>query len=61
MAALVQASRELLDSASRYDPFAIDRNTATRMTRNIIDYEQRKGEVTKTFSRLIRKELRKAQ
>ena len=36
VAALVQASRELLDSARRYDPFAIDRNTATRMTRNIM-------------------------
>ena len=35
-AALAQASRELLDSARRYDPFAIDRNTATRMTRNIM-------------------------
>jgi len=33
---LERASRELLDSARRYDPFAIDRNTATRMTRNIM-------------------------
>ena len=33
---LVQASSELLESARRYDPFAIDRNTATRMTRNIM-------------------------
>ena len=30
------AARELLDSARRYDPFLIERNTATRMTRNIM-------------------------
>jgi DnaJ-class molecular chaperone len=29
-----------------------------RLTQSIIDYEDRKGEVTKTFSRLLRKELR---
>lgn len=29
-----------------------------RLTRSIIDYEDRKGEVTKTFSRLLRKQLR---
>ncbi|WP_114993595.1 glycosyltransferase [Synechococcus sp. UW179A] len=34
--ALEQASRELLASARRYDPFAIDLTTATRMTRNIM-------------------------
>ena len=34
--ALQQASLELLASARRYDPFAIDRTTATRMTRNIM-------------------------
>ena len=35
-AALDRASCELLDSARRYDPFAIDLTTATRMTRNIM-------------------------
>ena len=30
------AAAELLDCAGRYDPFRIDRNTATRMTRNIM-------------------------
>ena len=35
-AALERASCELLDSARRYDPFAIDLTTATRMTRNIM-------------------------
>ena len=34
--ALAQASCELLASARRYDPFSIDRTTATRMTRNIL-------------------------
>ena len=34
--ALEQASIDLLASARRYDPFAIDRTTATRMTRNIL-------------------------
>ncbi|KZR85050.1 glycosyltransferase [Synechococcus sp. MIT S9504] len=34
--ALEQASCELLASARRYDPFAIDLTTATRMTRNIM-------------------------
>ena len=34
--ALAQASCELLASARRYDPFAIDLTTATRMTRNIM-------------------------
>ena len=34
--ALDQASIHVLASARRYDPFAIDRNTATRMTRNIM-------------------------
>ena len=29
-----------------------------RLTQSIIDYEDRKGEVTKTFSRLLRKQLR---
>ena len=33
---LDKASIELLSSACRYDPFAIDRTTATRMTRNIM-------------------------
>ncbi|AKN61743.1 glycosyl transferase [Synechococcus sp. WH 8020] len=33
---LDRASIELLASACRYDPFAIDRTTATRMTRNIM-------------------------
>jgi hypothetical protein len=31
-----------------------------RLTQSIIDYEERKGECTKTFSRLVRKELRNA-
>ena len=35
-AALERASLELLASARRYDPFAIDHKTATRMTRNIM-------------------------
>ena len=34
--ALEQASIELLASVRRYDPFSIDRTTATRMTRNIL-------------------------
>ncbi len=34
--ALARASIELLSSARRYDPFAIDLTTATRMTRNIM-------------------------
>lgn len=34
--ALERASLELLASARRYDPFAIDLTTATRMTRNIM-------------------------
>ena len=34
--ALDQATLELLASARRYDPFAIDLTTATRMTRNIM-------------------------
>ncbi|MEZ4446361.1 MAG: molecular chaperone DnaJ [Polyangiaceae bacterium] len=29
-----------------------------RLTQSIIDYEDRKGQVTKTFSRLLRKQLR---
>jgi len=32
-----------------------------RLTQSIIDYEERKGVCTKTFSRLVRKELRNAQ
>ncbi len=32
-----------------------------RLTQSIIDYEARKGECTKTFSRLVRKEVRNAQ
>ena len=31
-----------------------------RLTRNIIDYEANKGEMTKTFARLVRKEIRAA-
>ena len=33
---LEQASLELMESVRRYDPFAIDRKTAVRMTRNIL-------------------------
>jgi hypothetical protein len=32
-----------------------------RVTQSIIDYEERKGQMTKTFSRLIRKRLRAAE
>ncbi|RPF81745.1 MAG: glycosyltransferase family 1 protein [Synechococcus sp. TMED20] len=35
-AGLDQAARELGSCAERYDPFAIDRTTATRMTRNMM-------------------------
>ena len=35
-AGLNQAAVQLEHSAQRYDPFAIDRTTATRMTRNIM-------------------------
>ena len=35
-AGLEQAALALLDSVRRYDPFAIDRKTAVRMTRNIL-------------------------
>jgi len=31
-----------------------------RLTRKIIDYEANKGEMTKTFARLVRKEIRAA-
>jgi hypothetical protein len=33
-------------------------NEKARLTQNIIDYEDRKGLITKTFSRIIRKQVR---
>lgn len=32
-----------------------------RLTQSIIDYENKKGEMTKTFSRIVRKEIRAAE
>jgi RecJ-like exonuclease len=37
---------------------ALADDVKARLTQSIIDYEERKGECTKTFSRLVRKQLR---
>jgi hypothetical protein len=37
---------------------ALADNVKARLTQSILDYEDRKGECTKTFSRLLRKQIR---
>jgi hypothetical protein len=37
---------------------AISDDDKAKLTRSIVDYENQKGQVTKTFTRLLRKQLR---
>ena len=50
----VSLAKEVSDSA-------LPEAAKARLTQSIIDYENRKGQITKTFLRLVRKEIRAAQ
>ncbi len=39
----------------------LSENDTTKLIRSIIDYENQKGQITKTFTRLLRKQLRALQ
>ena len=44
--------------ASEIEATSLADDVKAKLTQSIIDYEERKGECTKTFSRLVRKQLR---
>lgn len=44
--------------ANEVKRLAVSDADKAKLTRNIIDYENKKGEITKTFTRLLRKQIR---
>lgn len=44
--------------AEEVKALAVSDADKAKLTRNIIDYENQKGEITKTFTRLLRKQIR---